>query len=488
MRFLRRAATVITSLIGLALLLVLGNAHPGLAQGSTTDLTATPAAITVTVLAQHKSQPVSVAITSSKAVPASDKLGVAMLGDLVRDDSASRIPRSAVGVSITRNDTDSTNESFVLTLTPNLSGIDPGKYSGNVRVTGSTVSPLIVPVAMSIQGGLWYWALLLLLLGLGVGWVLKWYTDTGSKLAAETRRYNSVLRRIGDTPTENIPTFVLDELKDVSEGFSNADQAKVNAALTLLEGQIAGLAAVTNTVGHLREFIDAHTNEVRQKASLAHIPTNERRRVNDALNEAQDLATAKSSTSELLTHAMAITACLQAAGDPEHDNVLDLYEKNRFADGLDEYQKLPASGAPTAPQAIAGAPIGGGAADPARLQSLWQNGEHLQKVLAAPVRPVRRQRRAPVVASPGSKRFKRRAGAAWRTFVGKLVPLIVGLVTVILLAIIGLNTQWSSNLTFGSGGISDYLTLLLWGVGAFVTGKTLSDFLSTVLSRRQQSP
>jgi hypothetical protein len=35
---------------------------------------------------------------------------------------------------------------------------------------------------------------------------------------------------------------------------------------------------------------------------------------------------------------------------------------------------------------------------------------------------------------------------------------------------------------FGSGGLSDEVALFLWGVAAFVTGKTVSDFLSKVVS------
>ena len=58
-----------------------------------------------------------------------------------------------------------------------------------------------------------------------------------------------------------------------------------------------------------------------------------------------------------------------------------------------------------------------------------------------------------------------------------------GVVTVIIIGLIGLRTQWSSNVTFGSGGVADDIALFVWGVAAFVTGKTLSDFLSTVVSR-----
>ena len=73
-------------------------------------------------------------------------------------------------------------------------------------------------------------------------------------------------------------------------------------------------------------------------------------------------------------------------------------------------------------------------------------------------------------------------GATWRVFLGWL-PFIIGILTVIIIALIGLKTQWASNLTFGSGGAIDYIALFLWGVAAFVTGKTLSDFLSTVVSK-----
>lgn len=472
--------------IGFALLLVLGSAGASFAQGTPADLTATPSAITVTVLAQHRSQPVSVMIIASHPIPTTGKLAAAMLGDLVRDDSAARVPSSDVPVSVKRDTTDSTNESFVLTLRPSLSGADPGKYSGNVRVTGPNVNALVVPVTMSIQGGSWLEALGLLLLGLLVGWLLKWYTDVGSKLAAETHRYNSVLRKIGDTPTANMPKFLRDELDDVTQGFNDADQAKADAALTLLEGQVAGLAAVTDAAGHLRESIVVHADEVqRQGLRFRQIPVNERRRLNDALNEATDLPTAKSAVSDLLRHAIAITTCLQVAADQGHADVLSQYDRDLFAGALNAFQNLPAPPAapPAGPPAAGVAPaLGSGAADPARLQSLLLNGMHLQEVLAAPAGAVPP---APPTGPPGVAAprpgWRTRPGAARRVFLGWL-PLIMGVVTVVVIALIGLKTQWSSNVTFGSGGVIDDVALFLWGVAAFVTGKTLSDFLGTMVT------
>jgi hypothetical protein len=349
--------------IGCALLLVAVAAPAtSLAQDATpADLTATPAGMTVTILAHHAAQPVSVAITASGAIPPSDTLGGAILGDLVRDDSAARIPRSALQVAVSRDANDSSNETFVLTITPDLSGVDPGMYSGNVRVSGPGVNPLVVPVTLSIQGGWWLGVLALLLLGLLVGWVLKWYADAGSKLATETRRYNAVLRKIGDTPTSNLPKFVLDELGDVTQGFNDADQAKVDVALTLLEAQVTGLAAVTDAVAHLRDSIQAHTDEIGQQGlALPRIPENERRRLNDALNEAGDLDTAKTPLTDLLTHADAITRCLQRAADPAVAAVLAAYDQDRFADALNAFHNLPAPPAPAPPGGgVAMVPVGG---------------------------------------------------------------------------------------------------------------------------------
>jgi len=454
---------------------MLCSAGIGLAQSTPADLVAVPSAITIEVLAHHNSQPVSVEIIASEAVPTADKLGASPLGDLVRDDSAARIPRSAVQVTVARDTSDPTNESFVLTLTPNLSGAAPGKYSGNVRVTGPNVNPLIVPVTMSIQGGSWLEVLALLLVGLLVGWLLKWYTDAGSKLAAESHRYNGVLRKIGETPTANIPKFILDELGDVTQGFNDANQAAVDAALTLLEGQVGGLAAVTDAVTHLRDSIQAHNAEIQQQGlAFDQIPTNERRRLNDALNEAPDLATAKNYVSDLLGYAAAITSCLLDAADTGRSDVLTRFNQDRFDDALTAFKNLPAPPSPVV------APAQGRAANPARLQSLLRNGEALTSALAAPAG-------APPPPGQGTAalpRFRRMTLAtAWRAFLGLWLPLIIGIVTAVIIAVIGLKTQWASNLTFGSGGVIDYIALFLWGVAAFVTGKTLSDFLSSVVSK-----
>jgi hypothetical protein len=167
--------------------------------------------------------------------------------------------------------------------------------------------------------------------------------------------------------------------------------------------------------------------------------------------------------------------------------VLAYYNDDRFDDGLKAFQKLPAPTSPPtpapggmgAPPATVPTPATGGAADPARLHSLLLTGAHLEAVLAAPIG-------APPGVAPSAApqvSWQARAGAAWRTFLGRWLPLIIGAITVIVIALIGLKTQWSSNVTFGAGGVIDDVALFLWGVAAFVTGKTLSDFLSTVVSK-----
>jgi hypothetical protein len=119
------------------------------------------------------------------------------------------------------------------------------------------------------------------------------------------------------------------------------------------------------------------------------------------------------------------------------------------------------------------------AANPERLQSLLRKATYLEATLAGP--DVKPPAPAPAVAiHPANRQAK--IGAAWRIFLGWL-PLIIGIVIVVIIALIGLKTQWASDLTFGSGGVIDYVALFLWGVAAFVTGKTLSDFLSTVVSQ-----
>ena len=70
----------------------------------------------------------------------------------------------------------------------------------------------------------------------------------------------------------------------------------------------------------------------------------------------------------------------------------------------------------------------------------------------------------------------------WRWFLHWL-PFLIGILTTVIIGLIGLKTQWATDLTFGAGGFIDYVALFLWGVAAFVTGKTLTDFLGTVVSK-----
>lgn len=494
----------------LLLLLMFGGGAVSEADDTGT-LSATPSTISIAVLAgsSQSSPPVSVEIVATQAIPTSTALGASMLGDLVRDDSAARIPRSDIQVTVTRDPADQTNESFVLTFTPSLNGAGAGKYSGSIRVTGPGVTPLTIPVTLTVQGGEWGWVLLILVLGLLVGWLLKWYTDAGSKLSAQTRRFASARRKIGDVPAQNLPKFVLDELADVTEGLNDADQAKAEAALTLLEGQVGGLTAVTDAVANLRASIAVHQSEIaKQGLGVGQLVVNEARRLGDALNESADLAAAKTAITTLLEHAAAIGTCLLAAGDQAHAAVLDLYCQDRFDDALAAFKSPPAAGGAAGAGGVAagGAAAGGGAAgggaaggvagaapvgapgagaaNPTQLQNLVDHANYLQSVLTTPAgsNPPTAPSGVPPVGANAVPAGEGPLARAWRWFL-RWLPFFIGILTTGIIALIGLKTQWASDLTFGAGGFIDYVALFLWGVAAFVTGKTLTDFLSTVVSK-----
>jgi hypothetical protein len=174
----------------------------------------------------------------------------------------------------------------------------------------------------------------------------------------------------------------------------------------------------------------------------------------------------------------AITNCLQNTADAGHARVLHLYNDDRFDDALNAYRALPAPSAPA--EVAAGAVADGGAANPARLQSLWTIGTELERRMAGS--GWQGSAAATGDFGPAADSWRMDAGRRWRSFLGKGLPLLIGALSVLVLALIGLKTQWSSNLVFGSGGIIDDVALFLWGVAAFVTGKTVSDFLTTMTS------
>jgi hypothetical protein len=467
---------------GLVLILVFGSTGVSVAQGAPADLTANPSAITVNIPARHQISTVSTEVIASQAIPDNVTLGGYLLGDLIRDDSAARISPSALAINLIKDHSDTSGESFTLTITPDLSGIEPGRYTGTIRVTGPGVNPLLVPVTISIQGGTWYWVLFWLLLGLVVGWLLKWYPTTGSKLAADTRRYSSIRREIAGMSAADIPRCVIDELGNVIQGFDNADEATVNQALTSLEGQVGDLRFVTDVVAQLRDAISAHESEIqKQGLSEDQIPVNERRRLNDALNEAADLTTARASLKSLLDFSNAITSCLQNASDLASRTALDDFNRNLFDAGLAAAGKVTGAAGAGSPPGSAAA-TDGGAIDAGRLQTLLLTGREMKKALDSP--PGTLPPPSPPMPATRSRaeKWRQRIGSLWRHVLGML-PVLIGLITVFLIALVGLQSQYATNQTFGSGGAIDYTVVFLWGVAALVTGKTVTDFLSNAASK-----
>jgi hypothetical protein len=69
------------------------------------------------------------------------------------------------------------------------------------------------------------------------------------------------------------------------------------------------------------------------------------------------------------------------------------------------------------------------------------------------------------------------AGASrWRRFVVEKGPFLTGLVSATVVVVFGFDSQYLDRATFGAGGFSDWLSLVLWGFAAGFSGKTINDF------------
>jgi hypothetical protein len=64
----------------------------------------------------------------------------------------------------------------------------------------------------------------------------------------------------------------------------------------------------------------------------------------------------------------------------------------------------------------------------------------------------------------------------WRQFVIRRGPFLTGLVSAAVVTVFGFDTQYLDKTTFGVGGFSDWLGLVLWGFAAGFSGKTINDF------------
>jgi hypothetical protein len=76
----------------------------------------------------------------------------------------------------------------------------------------------------------------------------------------------------------------------------------------------------------------------------------------------------------------------------------------------------------------------------------------------------------------------------WRKIAYWVAPFLTGLVSALAITIIGFDSQYLENETFGAGGFSDWLDLGLWGFAAGFTGKTINDFTAGRTAVTGQAP
>jgi hypothetical protein len=165
---------------------------------------------------QRKARSRTIDLEASTEVPSGQVLCVTVVGDLLTSDGHGSIPSSDVAPSVAVDLHNARLVTLTATITPTtVDGYASGEYVGKIRVAGVGLEKVDVPITVTFRSGPnWFGpalALLVIGLGIGIGYLAKWNNAIGRKMGPATRRYRSLRTRLeilGDeAPAEAIPSM-----------------------------------------------------------------------------------------------------------------------------------------------------------------------------------------------------------------------------------------------------------------------------------------
>jgi len=388
-----------------------------------------------------------VALVSSEPV---SKLHVLVLGDLTRDDNKATLAAANVTASLTAtpNGRSGTLNDITLSIRVDRQGTAPGVFSGAVFVAGDDGGSLTIPLTVTLQGGSWWIVLIIVLVGSLLGYVTKWLSDTGSALSSARQRYIRDTNQLSAL-WPSVPDPAKSQLSNVELALNQLDPSAASLALDVFEKNQANIAKqaglLSDTSARLRVqrglLLDS-PNLTNGSSAIAA----EQDQMSQYLRETQpDDANALTNFDTFRTQVAGFTDLLRQYPSAQgvHKQALEQaaqeYASGQFASGLQDIiatsKQAPfamtASGAPPPP-----APAGGVA---------------------------------------------RVVGKAGTTLVD-LQPILTPLLVAALTALLGIQTLFFANPTFGANP-TDYLVSFGWGYGLQLAGTTITQIGSNLAAR-----
>lgn len=435
-------------------------------EGNELTISASPASLEIDFGHEWNAERRTVLVTLSG--PFTDEVAADVVVQPTREDNKEALPAEVISITVTETGYDS-ERLIAVTVNPrNIASAglgqskpQPGVFEGIIRLRAGTATSTL-PLKITLQGEPPWGAWVLIFAGLIMGWVFKWWGDTGKKMAVIVRRQQGVESRlrglIGDLPK----TF-RDTREELQESVEAFDAGAAEVALQKLEQGLDDMLEVAGTVDRLRKQIRDHvalTQEERNsgKESVPELET-------DLLDGALRVR----ATSELKREVAAAQAVI--------DDVDRVLRSSGEAPNLGIYQTETAKKLVSA----LGKKVSRTAARRGRAQVESEEKEKAER--RAPTRS-RLKKVLLILAKPFVWTF----GGGRQRLLTRVLPAAIGLATFVIFAFIGLQSQYYENVSFGEGAFVDWLGLFLWGFAAVATGKTVTDFFGQVSSGAGGAP
>jgi hypothetical protein len=437
------------------------SASPSPSPTSPTTLTPTSKQVTFTFAYKRDVQSKTIEIDASQAIPSAVSLQAISVGDLTPSEGARALPYSILSAQAQPVAEDPTL--VRLTVTVDLSKVrtlQAGEYTGALRILGPGVTPVSVPVSVSLKSGWPVLAFLVLILGLGVGYLFKLNSDIGAKFRPLRLRYENIRRRYHGLAEK--PAALTDAFGDLEEAMGRWDLDTAAAKAEAIEKDLPMLVRMANVIGRARSELVIQSRSQAAFQDTDRLIQAERDRLDTAVSGAwPDPASKEADVRKLVAQVVFVSYMLRT--DPKtYEPALRLFVQDRFDEGEEKGKEI-------ADKQGAGTTV----------------GDAMAEVASAP-------RFAPTPAPSTTGRLRAvllRKQRGVRTspkvvFFERILPLAVGAATAAIILAVGFQSQYINKATFGFGGFGDWLALFLWGFVAGVSGKAVSEYAQQVSGAR----
>ncbi len=374
-------------------------------------------------------------------------------GDKTGVDYSDAFPNVQFPLSLPANQTTPIN--FMI----NRNMLPPDHYHGMIRlILENSDTAVKVPVDVNLRNGP-FWPIVILILGILVGQLaISLYSPTATRQNALRERAKDLYTELGQLKDQASATDVMDKLEGIKD----------KIYVTYKEDELTAL-------GSKFDKLEARISFYRK---LDIIQDRIKQHVED-----------KSKKNELLTLVKNVRASMwrieKVEGDTsDPENQLEALKK-QWLDWLDEQEKKIRALATftqmydlSAIRTTKDESILLLDSAKSRLDRISSTSEKTSQVKTTENGHKQGWRR---ILQAIKQVFQKLWTKLWRTQAQRAelrdvwIRPLIKLILVIVLAVIGLQTFYLSNATFGASGLSDYLPLFLWGFGANVAGSTFQN-------------